>query len=363
MKKYLQTIALLFVVNFIFAQSDFIPGANVIFEDRFDLDPLGDFPAKWSTSGDGEVVAFDNAEGKWLKISQPTAVSPELRKALPENCTIEFDLYLKNTSGVAPIVMFGLTSLSDVAVGDVYRKNIFVQLHGYNEAGSIVFGKNIQDLGTKNNFPISGYIGRTLHISISINKTRFRVYFDQQKVVDLPKLLTPEYRNNFFIASSSVTPAPEEGIYISNVRIAAGEADARSLLIKQLMEQGSVVTNDIQFNEQTNVIAPESQPVMDQLGQVLQQNPDMNIQINTAEESALVQDNGNTDISNTSGDQIINKAALKLKADKIKAYLVKKFKIRVDRIKTDVKAKMAKNIEGNKSMGKTRQLLTEIIKL
>ena len=238
MKKYLQIImALLFFAGSMAAQtSDFIPGATVIFEDRFELDPVGDFPAKWSTSGDGEIVVFDNAEGKWLKISQPTAVSPELKKALPENCTIEFDLYLKNTTGVAPIIMFGLTSLSDVAAGDVYRKNIFVQLHGYNEAGSIVYGKNIQDLGTKNNFPIGGYIGRVLHISISINKTRFRVYFDQQKVVDLPKLLTPEYRNNFFVASSTVLPSPEEGVYISNIRIAAGEADARSLLIKQFLK-------------------------------------------------------------------------------------------------------------------------------
>ncbi len=366
MKKYLHTLFFFFLVAVLHAQpADFVPGFNTIFEDRFELDPIGDLPAKWSTSGDGEVVAIDNVPGKWFRISQPTAVSPELLKSLPENCTIEFDLYLKSTSGVAPIIRFGLTTLSDVSSGDVYRSHISVSLNHYNENGSIIYGKNIQDMGEKA-FPLDGYVSRILHVSISINKTRLRVYLDDKKVVDLPKLMTPEYRHNFFIASSPIIPSPEEGVYFSNVRIAAGEADARSLLIKQLMEQGSAITNEIQYNPQTNELTPESQPLIDQLGQALQQNPDVNIQVNSIEEippgDPLV-DASTGEVLESGAEIKLLKASLKKKADKIKNYLVNKFKVKAARIVSDVKVKAGQVAEKNKIAGKTKNLFTEFIKL
>lgn len=356
---------LLFFAGYAPAQTDFVQGANIIFEDDFNRDPVGDFPARWNTSGEGTVVTIDDVAGKWLKILQPTAVSPKLKKALPENCTIEFDLYLKSATGVAPHIMFGLTSLSNVATGDVFRRRISVKLEDYTGSGSVIYEKNIQTLGEKK-FALEGFIERVLHVSISVNKTRFRVYLDDQKVIDLPSLLTPEYRNNFFVAGSTVIPSPEEGVYISNIRIGAGEADARSLLIKQLMEEGSVVTNSIQFSA-TNEITAESRPVVDQLGQVLQQNPDMSIQINSVEEvpaTQLVDTTGTNGTTITDGNNVIvNKKALKAKADKIKAYLVNKFKVKVDRIITDVKVKATEAVAKNKTLGKAKQLLTEIIKL
>lgn len=355
------TVLLLFV-NYCSAQTDFVPGYNVIFEDKFERDPVGDFPAKWNTSGSGEVVLIDNE--KWLKISQPAAVSPALKKSLPENCTIEFDIYMKPTTGVAPHIMFGLTSLSSVATGDVYRRHISATLQGYNETGHIVYGKNIQDLGNKN-FALEGYIERALHVSISVNGPRLRIYLDDQKVVDLPKLLTPDYRKNFFVASSTVIPQPEESVYISNIRIASGDADARSLLIKQLMEEGSVMTNEIQFNPQSNEITPASQPLVDQLGQTLQQNPDMNIQISSVAEVPVTEGYmaSETPVAIEEGTKLINKTALKTKADKIKAYLVNKFKLKKDRIITDAKMKITEASAKNKTVGKAKQFLTEIVKL
>jgi len=293
MKKTFFFVILIFSITSALAQApDFVPGYNVIFEDHFEPDPVGDLPAKWSTSGDGKVVTLDRLPGKWFKISQPTSVSPELAQALPENCTIEFDLYLKNTTGIAPQIMFGLTTLSDVSSGDVYRNNIWVKCAGYNEGGSVQFGKTIQDLGNRD-FRLSGFVGRKLHVSISVNNTRFRVWMDKEKVVDLPKLLTGEYRNNFFIACSEIVPSAEEGVYFSNVRIASGDADARSLLVKQLLEQGSVVTNDITFNPNTNNVSSQAVPILDTLGQTMVNNPTMNIQLNGADLGTGTQTMGN----------------------------------------------------------------------
>jgi hypothetical protein len=266
--------------------------------------------------------------------------------------------------------MFGLTSLSDVAATDVYSHHISIKIQRYNEAGAYVYAKNNDDMGERQ-FEFGGYVNRVLHVSMVINGTRWRVYFDDKKVVDLPKLLTPDYRHNFFIASSVIIPSSAESVYFSNVRIAAGDVDARSLLIKQLMEQGSVTTPDIQVSNQTNQLTAESQPVLDQLGQTMQQNPNMNIQVNTVQEipaTAAIPDGtviAPTDagVINTGAGSIINKDALKLTADKIKDYLVNKFKVQVDRIITDVKVKASDAAAKNKTLGAARKLLTEIIKL
>jgi OmpA-OmpF porin, OOP family len=353
--------------------ADFVPGANVIFEDNFSQDPVGDLPAKWATSGEGQVVELDGFPGKWFRINAGNAVCPELKKKLPEDCTIEFDLVIKGES--CP-VLFGTMPFSTVTAGNVYYKKIFVTLQRMVGYPPVVFGKDVQDLGNKNTVSMDSYVDRIAHISLSLNKTRFRAYVDETKVVDLPKLLTPEYRNNFFVAGGEVIPAPEEGIYISNVRIAAGEADARRLLIKQLYEQGAVLTSDVQFAPNTNTLTPESLPALDNLGQAMQTDPNLNIQLNslpaTATEGLTPADPNAQpipapDMGSSGSNQIFNKEALKAKAEKIKAYLINKFKLEATRILTDAKQKattaLNKTIDSNKTLTKAKNFLLEIVKL
>jgi hypothetical protein len=344
--------------------ADFVRGFKPVFEDNFVMDPIGDLPAKWSTSGSGEVVNLDRVPGNWFKINQPTAVSPELIEALPENCTIEFDLFLKNTSGIAPHIMFGLTTLSDVSSGDVYRNHLWVKCEGYNEEGNIFFGKQTEDLGSKA-FRLSGFVGRKLHVSLSINKTRFRVWLDKQKVVDLPKVLSNDYRNNFFIACSEVIPASEEGVYFSNVSIAEGEIDARSLLIKQQLDNGQSVTNHISFNPQTNEILPQSVPYLDTIGQLMAYDPNLSIQINGNQE-IFTETAGDNNIGNVSQIPAITEENIKMNVDKMKDYLVNKFHLNVDRIVTGVnnqlkstKGKILQSNAGKKAIN----ILTEFMKL
>jgi hypothetical protein len=344
--------------------ADFVRGFKPFFEDNFSQDPVGDLPAKWSTSGSGEVVNLDRLPGNWFKINQPTAVSPELTEALPENCTIEFDLFLKNTSGIAPHIMFGLTTLSDVSSGDVYRNHLWVKCEGYNEEGNVFFGKQIEDLGSKA-FRLSGYVGRKLHVSISINKTRFRVWLDKQKVVDLPKVLTDAYRNNFFIACSEVIPAPEEGVYFSNVSIAEGEIDARSLLIKEQLDNGQAITNNISFNTQTNEILPQSVPYLDTIGQLMSYDPNLNIQIDGNQE--VFADNSTNSNNNTNTDlPVMSEEDIKMKVDQMKNYMINKFNLKADRIVTGVNDKIVSvrnKVMQSKAGTKARNIITQIMKL
>jgi hypothetical protein len=357
---FVSTLILISSVSNLFAQStDFIPGSNVIFEDNFSRDPIGDFPARWSTSSEGAIVELDGFPGKWLKINGNVAVNPELKKKLPEDCTIEFDLVIKKESCR---VVFGITPISDVSAGNIYYKRISTTLQNMTGYPGIVNSKDVQDVSSKNDFSMDGYIDRVLHVSIAINKTRYRVYLDETKVVDMPKLIIPEYRNNFFVAGGESIPAPPDGIYISNIRIAAGEADARRLLIKQLFEQGSVVTSDISFNTQTNEITQQSLPLLDTLGQVMAADPNMSIQLNGMEQTPGM----TPGTGGAGGTSVANEAMVKQKVEKMKAYLVEKFNVGADRIVTKVSNKLkAKSnaLQNSKTGSAVKGFITEIIKL
>lgn len=369
MKKLITSVLILSsTVGSLFAQSsDFIPGGNVIFEDNFSRDPVGDFPAKWSTSSDGAVVELDGFPGKWLKINGNVAMNPELKKKLPEDCTIEFDLVVKKESCR---VHFGVTPISDVSAGNVAYKQIAVTLQNLTGYPDVIVTKDVMDVSSKQDFNMAGYIDRILHVSIALNKTRFRVYLDETKVIDMPKLLLPEYRNNFFVAGGVSIPAPPEGVYISNIRIAAGEADARRLLIKQLLEQGSAVTSDINFNPQTNAITQESLPVLDNLGQAMAADPNLNVQINGMDQqqsSNYMPTESTGEATTTSGTTgVVNEEQVKLKVEKMKTYLVNKFHVNVDRIVTGVSSKIKLKtdaLQNTKTGQKIKGFLTEFVKL
>lgn len=368
MKKNILPALLLFIFSFNSLQAQFaavsagfVPGFSVIFEDQFGPDALGDFPAKWNSSSDGELVTIDGFSEKWCRIMQPTSVSPVLKKSLPEHFTVEFDLYLKDVEGVAPVVMFGFMPLSKVTGNQAFQKNLFVRLNRYNKSGQteIVYGKNNMQTGVKTNASLEGFIDRSVRVSIAVNKNRFRVFLDDKKVLDMPDFFSPEYRNNFFIASYIVMPASSEGVYFSNVRIASADPDARSLLVKQLLEKGSVVTSDIQFNNNTYEMLPESLPLVDQLGYTLLTTPDMNIEINSYRDSLGIESFQATDGNNMQADESILQ-----KLENLKNYVVQKFKIDKERIITNIKPGLQSSQEKAKTkVTDIKKQFLEIVKL
>jgi outer membrane protein OmpA-like peptidoglycan-associated protein len=264
------------------AYGDFVPGAAVLLDEHFDKDALGDFPAAWNTNGSGKVVNVTGQTGKWLDIAVNSLVNPVLNKPLPENSTISFDLFLQTQGDqLTPTIQFGLTAVSDILKDDIaYKDKFFVGIGRYaeNDGHSLEYG--LRDVvGNKNDFPLVSFAGKVLHIDMAINKTRIRVYANQTKLIDLPRALTPGMRNNFYVSSVTMVPAPQLDVLVGNIRIASAETDARSLLVKQLMEDGKAVTNDILFDVNSDVIKAASFPVIDALVDGLKANAGVRVQI------------------------------------------------------------------------------------
>jgi len=334
------------------AFSDFVPGTKLIFAENFEKDALNDFPAGWNTTGSGAVVNLDGKDGKWLNIAHNTIVHPVLQKPLPENCTIEFDLFLQsNGDGHTPIVQFGLTPVKNVLREDLfYRDKFFMTVSRYNERDghSVEYGLK-EVIGNKNDFPILSYANKILHVSMAINKTRIRVYFDKTKIVDLPMALTTEMRNNFYLCNTYVIPASESGMFVSNIRIASGEVDARSLLVKELLEKGRASTNEILFDVNKDLIKKESFAIINQIGDALKANPTLKIKIV-----------GHTDSDGNAAD---NLSLSKRRAEAVSSYLINNFGIDESRITTDGKGATVPVADNKSADGKAKNRRVEFIKL
>lgn len=331
---------------------DFVPGGQVIFEDHFEKDALMDFPANWNTTGTGRVVTIDGFPGRWFEISHNSVVNPVLKKNLPENCTIEFDLILLDEGERrTPNIDFGLTPVKDILKEDLYYKDKFyttIRRYGERNGKTLEYGLK-EVVGNKNEFPLPSYLNKVMRVSMAINKTRIRVYLDQTKVVDLPRALTDPMRNNFFLNNGYVIPASELPMVIGNVRIASGDVDARSLLIKQLMEEGKAVTSDILFDVSSDVIKPASYDIIKQFGDALVTNPSLKIKIV-----------GHTD---SDGGDAENLSLSQKRAAAVKMYITENFAVAGSRIQTDGKGE-AQPVAGNTSAdGKAKNRRVEFIKL
>ena len=333
--------------------SDFVPGSTVIFEDHFTKDPIGDFPANWNTNGSGSIVTIDGVPGKWLSVVHNTIVHPVLKKSLPENCTIEFDLFLQTQGERSiPNMQFGLTTVKNILKEDMfYKDRFFMNVARYNERDgqTVEYGLKNDVIGNKSDFPLTKYTNKILHVAMAINKSRIRVYFDDKKLIDLPMALTADMRNNFFLNNNFVVPASEVGMLVGNLRIASGEVDARSLLIKDLMENGKAVTNDILFDVNSDKIKTASFAIISQFGDALQNNPALKIKII-----------GHTD---SDGSDAANLILSQKRAAAVKTYITENYAVAGNRIQTDGKGSSQPLAPNTTADGKTKNRRVEFIKL
>lgn len=335
------------------SNSDFVPGSTVIFSDDFSQDAIGDFPAQWNTNGSGEVVTIDGLKGKWLSVVHNSVINPVMDKALPENTTIEFDLYLQaNGRQSTPFIQFGLTPVRDILKEDMfYRNRFFINLHRYSEKDgqTLEYGLKNDVIGNKSDFPLTKYANKVLHVAIAINKTRIRLYLDDNKVIDLPRALTTDMLNNFFFNNNYLIPASEIPMFISNVRIASADVDSRSLLIKDLMEKGTASTSDILFDVNSDVLKKESFPIIKQFGDALVQNQTLKIKIV-----------GHTD---SDGSDANNMELSKKRAAAVKAYITENYAVAGSRIQTEGKGESQPIAQNTSADGKAKNRRVEFIKL
>tara|TARA_R110000868_G_scaffold68570_1_gene202708 strand:- start:7271 stop:8530 length:1260 start_codon:yes stop_codon:yes gene_type:complete len=334
----------------IYSKFDFVPGDKILFYDDFSNDNIGDFPSKWDANGSGEVVTVSDLPDKWMKIlpGYSTYYIPDV--ALPDEYTIEFDILaigLDQTTSSTALLNILLTDDSKYKKG-----NNFVSASiPFCQYSAIAIAMRNLEFKTKERMynEISADVREAVlnqpHISIAVNKQRFRLWVNEKKYVDVPRIIPKDAGINTLKFELLQFKDDKEQMFISNLKIAEGGEDLRS----QLLNHGKYSTTGILFNSGSAQIKPESYGVLKQIANALKEEPEMSINII-----------GHTD---TDGHEEENLLLSEQRALSVKDVLTTEFGVEEDRLQTEGRGENEPVAENTTPEGKAQNRRVEFIKM
>ncbi len=329
---------------------DFVPGDRVILYEDFSLDLIGDFPLKWNTNGSGEVVTLDNSPYKWLKLTNKTTYVPDLAETLPDDYTIEFDMMTfgldRTISSNAHLTLF-LDDNNTLKKGQNYAQ-IGIPLCQYADVGVYVYN-HFNRTNTVGNYikkDIRDDIKKLAHIAVAVNGTRFRMWVNERKLVDLPRFITPGLAQYIkFYLTGMPSETKEQFVFLTHIKLAEGGEDLRGKLVKE----GKFSTTGILFDSGSDEIKPESYGTLLKISEALKHESAMTVQIV-----------GHTDADGREAD---NLELSKKRATSVKEALVAQFGISPDRLQIDGKGESEPVGDNGTTAGKAQNRRVEFIKI
>ena len=334
----------------VYSKFDFVPGDKQLFFDDFGNDFIGDFPSKWNTNAGGEVVTLGNSPQKWLEVKSGFNVYyiPDVPQ-LPEEYTIEFDIAAvgldRQTSSTAQLRV----SLSDNDKFQPGNNFAFAEIPFCQYAAIGVTVENRingkREIRTTVKADLRDEILEYPHVSVAVNKQRFRLWVNEVKYIDVPRLVangavlhTVKFLANGFKDG-------KERVFISNLKVAEGGVDLR----RKLIADGKISTNGILFDSGSANIQPQSMGIIRQISQVLQQEQGMNLKIV-----------GHTD---SDGNDASNMDLSKRRADAVRQALVNIYNVDAGRLQTDGKGESQPVGDNGTVEGKAQNRRVEFIKI
>lgn len=342
-----------------YSKFDFVPGEKIIVAENFSDVATGDFPVNWNTNGSGEVVTVEGRNGKWLQLSKEGTFLQEAITTLPENFTYEFNVLCNEEfsyySTALNLVFAELASPArDFNKWGIHRhpgNGLQLSFHPMDaDSRRGTFGYIVYHDGTeqmKNTVASPNFHAKTanmVRVSIWRQKTRLRVYLNDEKVIDLPKAFETGVKYNSALFWLGGTHQASDKYLISDIRMAIGAPDTRNKLITE----GKFVTRGILFNSGSDQIRPESYGTLKEIAGVMKENPDLNIRII-----------GHTD---SDGDADANLKLSENRAIAIKKALEKEFGIAGSRMETLGKGETEPADKNDTPAGKANNRRVEFVK-
>ena len=333
----------------VYSKFDYVPGDKLMFFDDFANDFIGDFPSKWNTNGGGEVVTLGDSSEKWLELIPGYRVFyvPDVPQ-LPEEYTIEFDLMTvgidKKTSSTAKLRV-------DLSDDSKFKEGShFVLAHipfcQYSAIGITMESRinNKRDIYSVVEADLREETMNRPHISIAVNKQRFRLWVNEEKHIDIPRIVPTGNVLTSLKFNMNNFKDGKERLFISNLKVAEGGVDLR----KKLIAEGKVSTNGILFDSGSDNIQPQSMGIIRQISQVLMQESSMNLKIV-----------GHTD---SDGPTDSNVQLSHARAEAVKDALVNVYNVGADRLSTEGKGESEPVGDNGTADGKAQNRRVEFIR-
>jgi hypothetical protein len=237
-------------VSAVSTKFDFVPGDSVLFADDFTQDELGEFPARWTLKlGTFEVAEM--AGERWLRcVSTDGTIRFKLPPGpLPELWTLEFDFFAEEPMGSA-LTVRGLDAAGSTGWAVAFPEGSSMAIR----SGELLASTPLEGAAVP---------GRH-HVMFLARGPALKAYIDRQRMVNMPDISAaaglPEELDIRLWASTHPM--------ITNVRFAEGPKPA-----KDLLAGGKLVTHGIRFATGSDVVQPESAPILRQVAAWLEANP------------------------------------------------------------------------------------------
>ncbi len=333
----------------VYSKFDYVPGDKLMFFDDFAFDFVGDFPSKWNTNGGGEVVTLGDSPEKWLELISGYALYyiPDVPQ-LPEEYTVEFDLMavgIDNKTSSNAILRVDLSDDDKFKDGSNFV-HARISACQYAPIGITMSNRinNKREIYSVVKADLRDEFQGRPHISIAVNKQRFRLWVNEEKHIDIPRIVptgaaltTLKFHMNGFRDGI-------ERLFISNLKVAEGGVDLR----RKLISEGKVSTNGILFDSGSANIQPQSMGIIRQISQVLKQETSMNLKIV-----------GHTDAD---GSNESNLSLSQKRAQAVKEALVSVYGISSDRLSSEGKGESEPVGDNSTTDGKAQNRRVEFIK-
>ena len=268
---------------------DFVPGDEVIFYDQLEGEQLGEFPSKWELLRGECEIQRSNGENV-IAMMPGCEIMPLMKNTwnyLPDVYTVEFDYYdfvenddagedfgdlhfhcyaNKNGDNDRGDWLWGFTFDNFAENYTLASQDFYKDFHTTVYGENTTTGKSVDN----NNRIERVEPNKWHHVSISVNKRAIKIYFDENRVFNLPNYKNPNGGHIEFSYDFSGTPA-----YIRNVRIAKGAVP----LYDRMLTDGKFITYGITFDVGKAVIKPESMGEINRIVNLMNENPELKFEV------------------------------------------------------------------------------------
>jgi outer membrane protein OmpA-like peptidoglycan-associated protein len=176
---------------------------------------------------------------------------------------------------------------------------------------------------------------------IMVDGAHAKVFMNEKRIANAPRVeLARGDQITFRFDARDDRP-----IYIGNIRIAAGGKD----LYDKLASDGRVVTRGIFFDVASDRIRPESTPTLEEIGDMLQDYPELRIAIE-----------GHTD---SDGDDSYNQELSQRRAEAVRQFLIDTYEIDSGRLQAEGLGESVPVGDNATAEGKQQNRRVELVRL
>lgn len=266
-----------------YAKSDFVPGDEIIFDDDFSNERLGEFPSRWDLLGGyAEVGSLEGRKVISFTDDGYGEVQPLMKDQkhfLPDVFTLEFDLYLGTGEGDGFAdnewsLIFGNPDLPNWN-GRVTWVDLWFRPWGGDVTMRWTAQKPNGDDDNAGEKDLSMYNPDSPlkenawnHFAFSFNKRAFKGYVNGLRIINIP---SAKVSSHFWFLHSG---AYKYGC-ISNVRMAKGAVP----LYDRLASDGKIITYAITFETGKADLKPESMVEINRIAKLMQENPGLEFEV------------------------------------------------------------------------------------